>query len=47
MQIIREKRARLEGAIFDSGHRIAMKKVSSYSTNRGAYDEKNKWIRLL
>jgi len=40
MQIIREKRARLEGAIFDSGHRIAMKKVLSYSTNRGAYDEK-------
>ena len=40
MQIISEKRARLEGAIFDSGHRIAMKKVLSYSTERGAYDEK-------
>ncbi|EGT3615015.1 insulinase family protein [Clostridium perfringens] len=40
MQLIREKRARLEGAIFDSGHRIAMKKVLSYCTSRGAYDEK-------
>ncbi|MGG5461967.1 insulinase family protein [Clostridium sp. B9] len=38
-QLIREKRARLEGAIFDSGHRIAMKKVLSYCTSRGAYDE--------
>ncbi|HHD2751683.1 TPA: insulinase family protein [Clostridium perfringens] len=40
MQLVREKRARLEGAIFDSGHRIAMKKVLSYCTSRGAYDEK-------
>ncbi|MGL5244311.1 MAG: insulinase family protein, partial [Sarcina sp.] len=38
-QIIGEKRARLEGAIFDNGHRIASKKVLSYCYAKGAYDE--------
>ncbi|MPQ43389.1 insulinase family protein [Clostridium tarantellae] len=38
-QIIAEKRARLEGAIFDNGHRIAFKKVLSYAYSKGAYDE--------
>lgn len=40
MQIIREKKSRLEGAIFDGGHRVSMKKVLSYCTSRGAYEEK-------
>ncbi len=38
-QIIAEKKARLENAIIQNGHRIAIKKVLSYAYSRGCYDE--------
>ena len=38
-QIISEKKARLENAIIQNGHRIAIKKILSYSYSRGVYDE--------
>ena len=38
-QILSEKRSRLENAILQNGHRIAIKKILSYSYSRGVYDE--------
>ncbi|MGL5615801.1 MAG: insulinase family protein [Sarcina sp.] len=39
-QIVSEKRSRIEASIFDNGHRIASKKILSYISEKGIYDEK-------
>ncbi|MGL5820702.1 MAG: insulinase family protein [Sarcina sp.] len=38
-QILEEKRSRIESALFDSGHRIVAKKILSYVSQKGAYEE--------
>ena len=38
-QILEEKRSRVESAIFDGGHRIVAKKILSYVSEKGAYEE--------
>ncbi|MGL5067172.1 MAG: insulinase family protein [Sarcina sp.] len=39
MQILEEKRSRVESNIFDAGHRIVAKKILSYVSEKGAYEE--------
>lgn len=39
-QILEEKKSRVESAIFDSGHRIVAKKILSYVSSKGVYEEK-------
>ena len=38
-QILEEKRSRVESGIFDAGHRIVAKKILSYVSDKGAYEE--------
>lgn len=38
-QLVKEIKARIEGRLIDNGHRIALRKVLSYCSSKGAYDE--------
>ena len=38
-EILGEKKSRIESSLFDSGHRIVSKKILSYISSKGAYEE--------
>ncbi|MBK1813563.1 insulinase family protein [Clostridium sp. YIM B02505] len=39
LQIIKEIRSRIEGRLIDNGHRLALRKILAYCTEKGKYDE--------
>ncbi|WP_160672816.1 insulinase family protein [Clostridium sp. C8-1-8] len=39
LQLIKEIRSRIEGRLIDNGHRLALRKILSYCTEKGKYDE--------